>query len=169
MKALLKSTDKFIEKISISLLVVCVLSMLLLSVLNIFLRWFNTTLFWVEPLVRHLVFLSAFLGGVLATGNRSHIGIDILHRWLEGKKDSNIANLILRVTSLISIGTLVWLVMAAIEFVKTEFEFGRDVFWGIHSGFLVGIIPFGFLLILIRFFIIFYLSFFKDIDKLEGK
>ena len=77
MKALLKSTDKFIEKISISLLVVCVLSMLLLSVLNIFLRWFNTTLFWVEPLVRHLVFLSAFLGGVLATGNRSHIGIDI--------------------------------------------------------------------------------------------
>ena len=169
MKALFKSTDKFIEKMSISLLVVCVLSMLLLSVLNIFLRWFNTTLFWVEPLVRHLVFLSAFLGGVLATGNRSHIGIDILHRWLEGKKDSNIAKLILRVTSLISIGTLVWLVIAAVEFVKTELEFGRDVFWGIHSGFLVGIIPFGFSLILIRFFIIFYLSFFKDTNKLEGK
>ena len=36
-----------------------------LSVTNIFLRWFDMTIYWVEPLVRHLVFLSAFLGGYL--------------------------------------------------------------------------------------------------------
>ena len=165
MKYFLTKIDNAIEKLSISLLVVSVLAMLSLSVLNIFLRWFNTTLFWIEPLVRHLVFLSAFLGGVLATGNRSHIGIDILHRWLEGKKDSFISRLILQVTCFVSICTLAWLVYAAIEFVKTELEFGRDVFWGIHSGFLVGIIPFGFLLILVRFIIIFLLSFLRNLSN----
>ena len=40
---------------------------------------------------------------------------------------------------------------------KVELEFGRDVFWGIHSGFLVGIIPFGFLLISLRFIFILFL------------
>ena len=111
------------------------------------------TLFWVEPLVRHLVFLSAFLGGALATGKRSHIGIDVLHRWLENKKDSN-AKLILISTTSVSIGTLIWLVYAGIEFMKVELQYGRDVFWGVHSGFLVGIIPFGFGLICLRFIVI---------------
>ena len=151
MTQIIKSVDNFLESITKKALVVCVVTMLFFSVLNIFLRWFNQTLFWVEPLVRHLVFLSAFLGGALATGSRSHIGIDILHRWLEGKSDSRIAKGIFYLTSFISIGTCAWLVYAGIEFMKVELEFGRTVFWGIHSGVLVGIIPFGFLLICLRF------------------
>ena len=67
--------------------------MLLLSVINIFLRWGEMTPYWVEPLVRHLVFLSAPLGGVIATGRRNHIGIDILQRWLEGSENKMIQKL----------------------------------------------------------------------------
>ncbi len=154
MVSIVKKLDCLTEYLTKKVLIVCVLSMLFLSVLNIFLRWFNMTLFWVEPLVRHLVFLSAFLGGALATGKRSHIGIDILHRWLENKKDSKFAKLILVLTTSVSIFTLLWLVYAGIEFMKVELQYGRDVFWGIHSGVLVGIIPFGFGLICFRFIVI---------------
>ena len=154
MTTVIRKIDSIAELITRQVLIVCVLSMLFLSVLNIFLRWFNMTLFWVEPLVRHLVFLSAFLGGALATGKRSHIGIDVLHRWLENKKDSGLAKLILISTTSVSIGTLIWLVYAGIEFMKVELQYGRDVFWGVHSGFLVGIIPFGFGLICLRFIVI---------------
>ena len=157
MVGIVKSLDLLIEKFSKNALIVCVITMLFFSVLNIFLRWFNQTLFWVEPLVRHLVFLSAFLGGTLATGSRAHIGIDILHRWLEGKENSLFAKFIFYLTSIVSISTCLWLVYAGYEFMKVELEFGREVFWGIHSGVLVGIIPFGFLLISLRFFFILFL------------
>jgi TRAP-type C4-dicarboxylate transport system permease small subunit len=157
MVKLVKTLDNILEQFSKKALIVCVITMLFLSVLNIFLRWFNQTLFWVEPLVRHLVFLSAFLGGALATGSKSHIGIDILHRWLQGKEDSSAAKFILYLTSFISIFTCSWLVYAGYEFMKVELEYGRDVFWGVHSGFLVGIIPFGFLLIGLRFIFILFL------------
>ncbi len=157
MQKIVRSLDRALESLSKKALVVCVVTMLFFSVLNIFLRWFNQTLFWVEPLVRHLVFLSAFLGGSLATGSKSHIGIDILHRWLDGKDDSSLAKVIFYLTSLVSILTCLWLVYAGYEFMKVELEFGRDVFWGIHSGFLVGIIPFGFLLIALRFIFLIFL------------
>ena len=57
--------------------------MLFFSVLTILLRWFGQSLEFVEPFVRHLVFLSTFLGGVLATGRGTHIGIDIIGKLLE--------------------------------------------------------------------------------------
>ena len=78
MFGLVKKLDEWIDNFSSWLLVISVVLMLFLSVLNIFLRWGNTTIFWIEPLVRHLVFLSAFLGGILATGRKNHIGIDII-------------------------------------------------------------------------------------------
>lgn len=146
------SIDRFIEKTSSILLMISVVSMLFFSVLNIFLRWGNLTLYWVEPFVRHLVFLSAFLGGVIATGRKNHIGIDIVGRWLESKEDKRLFNFTQRLILIVCIGTTYWLTLSATSFMKTEFEFGREVFWGIHSGFLVGIIPFGFTLIGYRFF-----------------
>ena len=144
--------DEFVERITSILLVVSVAFMLLFSVINIFLRWGNQTLYWVEPLVRHLVFLSAFLGGVIATGRKNHIGIDILGRWLEAKDNVKLFNITQRLVLIFCIGTIIWLIVSSVSFMKTEFEFGREVFWGIHSGFLVGIIPVGFSLIGFRFF-----------------
>ena len=41
--------------------------------------------------------------------------------------------------------------MASIEFSKSEFEYGKVAFLGIHSGYLASIIPVGFGLILLRF------------------
>lgn len=158
--------DQLIDDFASYSLVVSVVLMLFLSVLNIFLRWGNTTIFWIEPFVRHLVFLSAFLGGILATGRRNHIGIDIIGRWLEVKEMHGLRLQVERLIYVISLVTLYFLIISSIDFVKSEAQYGREAFFGIHSSFLVGIIPFGFSVIMIRVFLIFLLSFDKN-KKLE--
>ena len=154
MTAVIRKIDSIAELITRQVLIVCVLSMLFLSVLNIFLRWFNMTLFWVEPLVRHLVFLSAFWEGHWQLEREVILELMYFIDGLKTKKTQALAKLILISTTSVSIGTLIWLVYAGIEFMKVELQYGRDVFWGVHSGFLVGIIPFGFGLICLRFIVI---------------
>ena len=157
--------DKFIDDLASIFLVASVALMLFLSVLNIFLRWGNTTIFWVEPFVRHLVFLSAFLGGVLATGRKNHIGIDIIGRWLEVKKLYSLRLHVERLIYVISIVTLYFLIISSLDFYASEVKFGREVFLGVHSSQLVAIIPIGFFAISLRIFLIFILSFNKEKQK----
>jgi len=154
--------DQLIEKTSSALLVAAVISMLGLSVFSIVLRWFQTSMLWIDPLVRHLVFLTAFLGGVLATGRGTHIGIDILGRYLESAHRQHLLVVVKRLISLASFGTLLWLVKASIDFVLMELKYGKVSFLGLHSGWLVAIIPFGFALMSLRFLNIFIQSFSKE-------
>ncbi|OUR98498.1 hypothetical protein A9Q84_03550 [Halobacteriovorax marinus] len=151
MKAL-RLIDLFIEKLATWFLVIGVLTMLLFSVLAIVLRWFDMTFHWIEPFVRHLVFLSTFLGGVLATGRGTHIGIDIIGKYLESIKKDHALIWIKRIVALTSFCTLVWMIYASYGFLLIELKYGKPVFWGIQSGYLVGIIPLGFSLIAYRFF-----------------
>lgn len=158
---LFRLVDKAIEKGSSFLLVICVALMLSLSVAAIVMRWFDTSFLWIEPFVRHLVFLSTFLGGVIATGRGTHIAIDIINKKIDmsgpdwAKRFSN------RILNLASGLALFWLVRASWQFMNIELEYGHEVFWGIHSGFLVGIIPFGLSLIGYRFMYRFLESFSK--------
>jgi len=125
--------------------------MLSLTILNIVLRWFNTSIVWVDPMVRHLVFLSAFLGGTLATGEDNHIRIDLAAKILETKKLNKTKIWLERAVILITCIATILLAQAGLDFAKIELEFGKDVFLGIHSGYLVGIIPFGMGLLTLRF------------------
>ena len=159
---LLKVVDKVVDRFASYGLVVSVMLMLFFSVLTILLRWFGTGIHWVEPFVRHLVFLSTFLGGVVATGRGTHIGIDIIGKYLESKGREELVKYIQQVISLVSLGAIIWLVKASYNFVLIELEYGKPVFWGISSGYLVAIIPFGFTLIGIRFLTRFLLLFSKE-------
>ena len=154
-----KWIDSTVEKISTYGLVVSVVLMLFFSCFAIVLRWFDMTYLWLDPFVRHLVFLATFLGGALATGKGTHIGIDILGKYLENHRKFFWLNQIHRIVAAVSLITVVWLMLVTLDFTKTEFEYGRNVFWGIHSGFMVAIIPFGFSLIGYRFFYKFISSF----------
>ncbi len=156
---LIKKIDLLIERLSSHGLVLVVLTMLALSCLSIVLRWFNTNFTWIDPLVRHLVFISAFFGGVLATGRGTHIGIDLLGKILESRKMFKAQLFIRRLIALTSTLTLLWLIKAGIDFTRVELEYGKAVFWSIKSGYLVMIIPLGLSLIALRFFIILLLSF----------
>lgn len=162
MKAILKGIDEGIEKLSSYALIFSVMAMLLISVFSIVLRWFSISIHWTEPFVRHLVFLSTFLGGVLATGRGTHIGIDIIGKYLETKKLDHVAKWLGRVIAIASFLTLIWLTKSSMDFMTIELKYGKPVFWGISSGFLVGIIPFGFSIIAYRFFYLFLNSFSKE-------
>ncbi len=164
-RKILGGIDTGIDFLTKIVLFIVVMSMLFLSVTSIFLRWFETSYGWMEPLIRHLVFLSAFLGGVLATGRGTHIGIDILGKYLEGMQAILPMRVLKAIICFVSSGTLIWLIFATWEFMKIELEFGRPVFFGISSGVLVGIIPLGFGLIAYRFFYHFFVTVFFGLPK----
>lgn len=160
--------DRAIERVSTWILVVAVLLMVTLSVLTIVLRWFGTGLAFIEPLVRHLVFLGAFLGGVIATGRGTHIGIDIITKYFEAIKMQRVCAFLKRVICLGSIGTLLWLTHASINFVKMEMEYGQEVMFGLKSGTLVVMIPVGFALIACRYWYVFLSSFLPENSVTES-
>ena len=89
---------------------------------------------------------------MLATGRGTHIGIDILGKAFENRGYKKAQMIVGRIISLTAVLTLVWLTKSSIDFVIIEFEFGKPASFGIHTGFLVAIIPFGFSLIGYRFF-----------------
>lgn len=156
-----KLLDFLIEKTSLYVLISSIVVMLILTLMIIVLRWMNISYLWVDPLVRHLVFLSAFLGGVLATGRKNHIAIDVFSRLLEAKGFKNLDHNIKRFVDLVSAGVLLWMTKASFDFVTMEKEYGTEIFLGLHSGTVVMIIPIGFILIAYRFFYNFISSFDK--------
>lgn len=165
---ILKKIDTLVDKFASFLLVISILTLLFFSSLSIILRWFHVNLYWIDPFVRHMVFLGTFLGGVVATGRGSHIGIDLISKFLEFKKMDYARIIIQRIILLSSGIVLVWLFKASIDFTRVEMEFSKEEFWGIGSGYLVGIIPFGVVLMLIRFFLLFILSFDKNQRELHN-
>ncbi len=147
---MIKRVDLFLEKIAYYGLIVSISSMLFLTLLNITLRWFEVSIMWIDPLVRHLVFLAAFLGGCIAAGDDQHIKIDLLSRILQNKKSKKILDIILSFCSFLAAGFLFY---AGVGLVQVEVEFGKPDFLGIHSSVLVGVIPFGACLMGLRFFL----------------
>ena len=137
MFSIFKKIDTGFEKLVAWLLVVIVLAMLFLSSANIVARWFQHNITWVDPFVRHLVFFSAFLGGVIATGRGTHIGIDIIGKFVESKGWLKLKDIINRVVMIVSILVLCWLTKASLDFRKVEMEFLETVFRGIERGGLV--------------------------------
>jgi len=102
------------------------------------------------------------LGGIIATGRGTHIGIDIIGKQLEVRGMKHHQMIINRIIYLASFGVLAWTIKAAIDFSKIEFEYGKVEFLGIHSGVLVSIIPMGFSGIAFRYLYLFMNSFSKE-------
>lgn len=143
--------DDVLERFSRWGLISCLFGILSLAVAAIFFRWGGKSFMWLEPFVRHLVFLSAFLGGSLATKKGVHIKVDILTILVE-KSNSKIIMWVHRnLISLFCVLTLAALLKSSWDFYLTEKEFGSPTFFHLHSSVLVGIIPFGIGLILLRF------------------
>lgn len=164
---MIKRLDSALDKISFYAIVISVALMLSLTVLSILLRWFNMSLLWIDPLVRHLVFLSAFLGGVLATGKDNHIRIDLISKVLENYKKENLVLWINRFNYTIAMVATYLLAKAGIDFAKVELEFGKEAFLGLHSGILTSIIPVGMGLIFLRFLLRLLLTFTKESNKTD--
>ena len=147
---MIKRFDQFLDDFSKWGILLCLSLMLGFSLFSIILRWFGLSFYWIDPAVRHLVFVATFLGGSLATGRGQNIKIDLLARFLEVKNGPRLKNFFEQVVTLITMIIVLILAKSSWDFVKVELEFGKTVFWGIHSGVLVGIIPLGLMLISLR-------------------
>lgn len=150
--------DRIIDRSCSFLIVGTVISLLLFSVIGIVARWLNMPFVWVEPLTRHLVFLVAFLGGVITTGRKGHIAIDILSRYLQAFDNAKVQLRFNRFVYAVSAVVSWWLASTSYHFFKVEMQYGKEVLFGLTSGHLVVIIPLGFLLIGYRFFMLFLSS-----------
>lgn len=144
--------DEYLEKFSRIGLISCLLLILGLSVLAIILRWMGSSLMWIEPLVRHLVFLSAFMGGSIATSKNVHIKVDLLTKLVEMTHSRVLLWIHKNLVSIFCLIVCLFLLKAGWDFYLVEKEFGAPGFLHIHSAYLVGIIPFGIGLITLRFF-----------------
>lgn len=147
---MIEAIEQKIDQSLKMVLVLCVASMLFLSLGTIVLRWVEQTVLWIEPLVRHLVFLLGFIGGALAIGKRQHIKIDFISKYMEMKDRKKTMLRLDIILSIVTFITLFYLMKSGIDFSKVEFEYGKAEFLKIHSGFLVSIIPFGFSVIMMR-------------------
>lgn len=164
MIAAVKKMDFLLERFTTYLLVISILAMLTLSSLSIVVRWFQHNITWIDPFVRHLVFFSAFLGGIIATGRGTHIGIDIIGKFVESKGWHHLKNAISKIIMIASIAVLGWMIKAGIDFTRVEMEFSKAEFWGIPSGYLVMLVPVGLSLLALRFLLIFLLSFEEKVE-----
>lgn len=144
--------DEILERISRYGLIICLFSILTMAVLSIVLRWLGMSLLWMEPLIRHLVFLSAFLGGSLATSKGVHIKVDILTHLVEKSESKVIKWFHQNLVTLFCLITCLILTTSGWDFYIVEKEYGTLAFLGLHSSWMVGIIPFGMGLIALRFF-----------------
>jgi TRAP-type C4-dicarboxylate transport system permease small subunit len=150
--------DDVLERFSRISLVACLFVILGMAVASIVLRWLGMSPQWIEPLIRHLVFLSAFLGGSLATSKNAHIKVDLLTKVVEASSSKVLHWLHRNLVSLFCLVTTAILTKASWDFFLVEKEFGAPAFLDIHSAYLVGIIPFGMGLISIRFLNLFLLG-----------
>ena len=98
---MIKRLDIFLDKSAFAIMALSLFFMLFLPLFNIVARWFGQSILWIDPLVRHLVFLSAFMGGVLATGKGNHIKLDLVSRALEGLHKKRLKKM--RITRLSSV------------------------------------------------------------------
>ena len=135
-----------IEEMFLSLLL---LVMILLAVLQIFMRTlFDSGLVWADPLLRHLVLWVGMLGAALATRYGKHITIDIFSHLLPAR-GALWLNLVLNLFAAVVCGFLTW---AALLFIKNEIAFasGRELV-GIPVWAWNLIFPFAFALMAARF------------------
>ena len=158
--SVLKWLDRIIEKFAAALLIAAVSGIFLFSLTGIVSRWLSLSPIWIDPLIRHLLFLSAFLAGILITGKSRHLAIDLLQKYFEHVP--RVQRMLKRIVAAVSSLAALWLVTAGIAFLKSEMEFGREAFLGIHSAWWAGVIPVGFALMSYRFFYVFCLSFQKE-------
>jgi len=147
-----------LHRIEDAILVGLLLTMIGMSVLQIFLRnLFEFGISWSDVLVRILVLWVGLVGAMVASRQGNHITIDILNRYLP-KHIKIVASFAIELfTALIcSIVAYYSLLFAQMEFVDGGMAFAQVPTW-----LCVAIIPFSFTVIGLRYFLLSFVNFKK--------
>ncbi len=143
-----KKTGKIFQRLEEAFLCLLLLVMIILAVVQIFLRsFFSGGFLWADPVLRYLVIWSGMFGAALATKKGKHIALDIvtylvpkhLQPWLKCLLD------------FFSFLVALALTYAACIFVKNEAEFGASVLLAVPVWCWNLVFPLAFALIALRF------------------
>jgi TRAP-type C4-dicarboxylate transport system permease small subunit len=122
--------------------------MVMLSALQILMRnVFDSGFLWIDPLLRHFVLFIALLGGIVATGQKRHIQISFLERFLHGKARHIVGS----IAAALSVVICLAIVHASLLLLRDEIASGERALFGIPSWVILMAIPAGFLSIALRF------------------
>ena len=123
-------------------------SMIGLAVLQIVLRNFaNTSLTWIDPLLRGEVLCLCLLGAAAATRGGKHITIDVLEPVLSARWKSHVA----RFASMAAAAVCAVVAWYSWQFVMLEREFPTPGVLGLSTWHQQIVIPFSFALMAVRF------------------
>ena len=140
--------DRAFKRVIETVLATVLLSMVALVFLQVILRdVFASGISWADVAGRHMVLWIAFLGAMLATRSRQHIGIDLATRLIP-RKFRNILHFFLDVVACI---VCLFLMKAAVVLVIEERAMGTVLFLGMPLWIVQIIIPFGFLMIALEY------------------
>lgn len=160
-KSFLKRLQTIINLVEDSILVGLLLLMIFLAVLQIFLRnFFGGGIVWSEVLVRVLVLWVGLIGAMVASRQGNHINIDIMNRYLSGRAKFIVQFVIELFTALICIVVAYY----SLEFVQIEFAYGSESFAKVPTWLCESIIPFAFMVISLRYFLLCFINLKKIIE-----
>jgi TRAP-type C4-dicarboxylate transport system permease small subunit len=135
-------------RVEMGVLALLLLSMVLLSTLQILLRnLFGAGLLWVDPLLRYFTLWIGFLGAAVAAAEGRHIQIDVLTHVLT----PGMRRITGRLVSLAAAAICAFLFAAAYRHLATEYAYDTRVFLGLPSWLLLAVIPLGLALLAYRF------------------
>jgi len=145
---IIRSIDNVLGTVSATLLVSLLAVMLLMGFSQVILRnLFSTSILWGDILLRHIVLWVAFLGAIVATGEKRHITIDALTKILP-ERGKQIAGI---VTGIVSVIICYFLTGASYRFLVDEMEFGGTLILDVPIWVFQLIIPVGFGVMMLRF------------------
>jgi len=153
-----KQVQTFLYRVENGIMVVLVLSMLVMAVLQIFLRnLFESGIVWGDILVRILVLWVGLAGAMVASRQGNHINIDILSRYLPKRAGNAVKSAVEFITATVcSVATFYTL-----RFVEIEFDEGGMAFAQVPIWICEAIIPIAFFVIALRYFILSIITFSK--------
>ena len=161
-KSFLEQSKIIIYRIEDLILVGLLLLMIVMSVLQIFLRnFFAAGIVWSDVMVRVLVLWVGLIGAMVASRHGNHINIDIMDRYLSPRAKI-IANCVVELFT-----AIVCLVVAyySLQFVQMEFVDGSESFAKVPAWVCEAIIPFAFMVISLRYFLLSLINFKDSINS----
>jgi len=155
-KIFLERFRTIIYRVEDSILVGILLLMIVLSVLQILLRnFFGGGLVWSEVMVRVLVLWIGLIGAMVASRKGNHINIDIMNRYLSGRVKFVVKFIVELFTAVICLVVAYY----SLQFVQSEFAYGGESFAKIPIWLCESIIPFSFMVISLRYFLLSFIDF----------
>ncbi len=158
-KAIIIRVDDMLSSFIKYLLIFFLLVLVLAAFLAMLFRQLNITNMWLDPLARHLVMVTVFLGAGQAITMDGHIRIDIVSRMLQNKPRLQFA--LNQLCHLFAALVCVWLSIACYDFFLEEREYPKDAFLGMESYHLILILPIGMWLVATKMFTAFFSNFFR--------